>query len=373
MNIKFLDLKKINSLHSDELKSAMNNVLDSGWYILGKECVSFEESFSKFCGAKYCIGVANGLDALNLVIKAYMELGKLKEFDEIIVPANTYIATILPISFNNMKPVLVEPDINTFNIDPKKIEAKITPKTKAIMLTHLYGRAADIDPIIKIAKKYGLIVVEDSAQAHGAIYKQKKTGNLADVGCFSFYPGKNLGAIGDAGAITTNDDELADILLYIRNYGSKTKYLNKFKGVNSRLDELQAAILNIKLKYLDQDNNVRQRIAKLYNEKIKNSFIKLPSHPNDYLEHVWHLYVVRTKNRDKLKSYLFSKGIETVIHYPIPPHLQEAYKELKNEELPITQEIHDTCLSIPLYHTMNDEEISYVISVMNAYDDSFDI
>ena len=316
--IKFLDLKKINSLYRQEFNQQIQSVLDSGHYILGNEGEKFEQEFAKFCATKYALGVANGLDALILIIRAYKELGVFCDGDEIIVPANTYIASILAISANNLVPILVEPNINTYNINPDLIESKITKKTKAILPVHLYGRCAEMQKINKIAYKYNLKVIEDCAQAHGAIEfeSNKKVGNLSDAGAFSFYPGKNLGALGDAGAITTNNDELYQAIKALRNYGSHQKYHNLFKGFNSRLDEIQAGILQVKLKYLDRDNSERQNIAKLFIENIKNPNIICPQNPQNLTSHVWHLFVIRTKNRDELQKFLLDKHqIQTVIHF----------------------------------------------------------
>jgi len=362
-DIFFLDLKKINLRHEKEFNDVFNKFLNSGWYILGEEVKKFEENFADYCGTKYCIGVANGLDALILILKAYnFEAGS-----EIIVPANTYIATILAISANGLTPVLIEPDINTYNIDPDKIEEKITKKTKAVMVVHLYGQAAKMDKINNVAKKYNLKVIEDSAQAHGAVYNGKKTGSLGDISGFSFYPGKNLGALGDGGAVTTNNFELAEKIRVLRNYGSEVKYKNTCKGFNSRLDEIQAAILNIKLSLLDEDNQRRQEISKYYRKNIKNKQIILPETPKEE-SHVWHLFVIRTENRTKLQKYLSDNGIQTMIHYPIAPHKQKAYKELNTLALPITEKIHKEVLSLPISPVMNDEEIKKVVEVINKYE-----
>lgn len=360
--IKFLDLHKINEQYRDEIDEAIKRVLDSGWYLLGKENENFCKNFAQYCGTKHCIGVANGLDALTLIIKAY----GFGQGDEIIVPANTYIASILAISANGATPVLVEPDMNTYNIDPDKIEEKITKKTKAILAVHLYGQTAQMDKINEIAKKYNLKVIEDSAQAHGAIYNGKRTGNLGDASGFSFYPGKNLGCLGDGGAVTTNDDELAQKIIALRNYGSHIKYENLYKGVNSRLDEIQAAVLDVKLKYLDKDNQKRRDIAKLYIENIKNPAIILPQVINEE-SHVWHIFAIRTQKRDKFQQYLKDNDIQTLIHYPIPPHKQQAYKEWNNLNLALTEQIHTEILSLPISAVMTDEEVKKVIEVVNNY------
>lgn len=360
--IKFLDLKKINNRYREEIASRIKDILDKGWYLQGEENENFTKNFANFCGTKFALGVANGLDALNLIIKAY----GFGNGNEIIVPANTYIATILAISENGCIPILVEPDIKTYNINPDSIEEKITTKTKAIMVVHLYGQAVQMEKIWKIAKKYNLKIIEDSAQAHGAIYQENRTGNLGDASGFSFYPGKNLGCIGDGGAVTTNDEELFNKIKAIANYGSDRKYHHIYKGVNSRLDEIQAAVLDIKLKHLDSDNNKRREISKYYRENIKNSKIILPE-TYDEKSHVWHIFAVRTQNRDEFQKYLTEKGIQTIIHYPTPPHKQGAYKEWNNLSFPITEEIHNTILSLPISPVMTDSEIEKVVEVVNEY------
>lgn len=360
--IKFLDLKKINNRYREEIDSRIKNILDKGWYLQGEENENFTKNFANFCGTKFALGVANGLDALNLIIKAY----GFGNGDEIIVPANTYIATILAISENGCIPILVEPDIKTYNINPDSIEEKITSKTKAIMVVHLYGQAVQMEKIWKIAKKYNLKIIEDSAQAHGAIYQENRTGNLGDASGFSFYPGKNLGCMGDGGAVTTNDEELFNKIKAIANYGSDRKYHHIYKGVNSRLDEIQAAVLDIKLNHLDSDNNKRREISKYYRENIKNSKIILPE-TYDKKSHVWHIFAVRTKNRDEFQKYLTEKGIQTIIHYPTPPHKQGAYKEWNNLSFPITEEIHNTILSLPISPVMTDSEIEKVVEVVNEF------
>lgn len=364
--IKFLDLQKLNTLHTEELSNAFKRVLDSGWYILGDELKQFESLFANYCGTKHAIGVANGLDALVLIIRAYKEMGIMNDGDEIIVPSNTYIASILAISANNLVPVLVEPDISTYNLNSLLIEEKITSKTKAILSVHLYGQLCDMPSILKIANKYNLKVIEDCAQAHGAVCEGKKSGNIGDAAGFSFYPGKNLGALGDAGAITTNDDGLAICIRALMNYGSIVKYKNLYKGVNSRLDELQAAFLSVKLKYLDTETDIRRKISQRYRSEIDNPLLILPNVVNE-LAHVWHLFVIRTKNRNSFQQYLLDKGIQTVIHYPIPPHQQEAYKEFKNDSYPISELIHETILSIPLNISMRNEDVSFVINTCNSY------
>ena len=361
--IKFLDLEKINNRFRDEIDLRIKTILDKGWYLQGEENEIFCKNFAQYCGTKYCIGVANGLDALNLIIKA-MGFGV---GDEIIVPANTYIASILAISQNGCTPILIEPDINTYNINPDLIEEKITPKTKAIMVVHLYGQAVQMDKIWELAKKYNLKVIEDSAQAHGAYYKDKRVGNLSDASAFSFYPGKNLGCMGDGGAVTTNDTELAAKIKALANYGSDRKYHHIYKGVNSRLDEIQAAVLDIKLKHLDKDNSRRKEISKYYRDNIKNPLIILPQTYNEK-SHVWHIFAVRTKERDKFQKYLEEKGIQTIIHYPTPPHKQNAYKEWVNLSYPITEEIHRTIISLPISPVMTAEEVKKVTEVVTEYE-----
>ena len=365
--ISFLDLKQINAQYRSELIEACTKVIDSGWYVQGNECNEFEKEFAKYCGTKYAIGVANGLDALTLILRAYKELGIINDGDEVLVPSNTYIASILAISQNNLIPVLVEPDINTYLIDPSKIEEKITSKTKAIMPVHLYGQTCQMDEISKIAEKYKLKIIEDSAQAHGAYFRDKKAGNLGDASGFSFYPGKNLGALGDGGAVTTNDKELANAIKALGNYGSHKKYENLYKGVNSRLDEMQAAMLRIKLKYLDKEIENRRTVSKYYIKNIKNSDLILPEVRAEN-NHVWHLFVIRTKNRDALQKYLLDKGIQTLIHYPLAPHKQEAYKEWNANSYPISEKIHDEVLSLPISGVQSLEDIKKIVEEINKYE-----
>ncbi|KGA42900.1 aminotransferase [Pectobacterium odoriferum] len=367
--INFLELKDINGKYHHELMDAALRVVSSGWYIAGKELSDFEEAFANFCGTKYAIGVSNGLDALILTLRAWKELGRLQDGDEVIVQANTYIASILAITENNLKPILVEPDPISYNLSPNAIESAITPNTKAILPVHLYGGINPMDEIIAIAKEHNLLVLEDCAQAHGATRRGKKAGAWGDASGFSFYPGKNLGALGDAGAITTNDHELAKMLKALRNYGSHKKYEHSYQGVNNRLDEIQAAFLSVKLKYLEQDNVRRQEIAETYCTQINNSLISLPQIPNDYLEHVWHLFVIRCESRDRLQTYLTDRGIQTLIHYPTPPHLQQAYESLGYTEgsFPITEQIHKQVLSLPIGPTLSDDELQAVITAINEY------
>lgn len=365
--IPFLNLKQINFQYKQEIQEAIERVIDSGHYILGNEVEKFEQEFANYCGTEFAIGVANGLDALILIIRAYKELGLMNDGDEIIVPANTYIASILAISANNLKPILVEPNIATCNINPDLIEEKITKKTKAILAVHLYGRVCEMDKINQIAKKYNLKVIEDSAQAHGAFYQNKRVGCLGDASGFSFYPGKNLGCLGDGGAITSNDETLSQILKALRNYGSHKKYHNVYKGINSRLDEMQAAILSVKLRYLDLENQERRRIAKRYCDEIRNKNIILPHYPKDEQNHVWHLFVVRCEERERLQKYLMQNNVQTIIHYPIAPHKQEAYKELQNLSLPITEKIHEEVLSLPIYPYLQKQDLERIVKVLNNF------
>lgn len=364
--LPFLNLKDINAEHREELIDAIKNVIDSGWYILGEKVKSFENEFSEYCGVRKTIGTGNCLDALTLIIRAYKEMDVFREGDEILVPANTYIATILAITENRLKPVLVEPDIDTYNIDVDLLEATITDRTKAILTVHLYGQVGYSEAMQSIADKYRLKIIEDSAQAHGAMYKGRKSGNLGDASGFSFYPSKNLGALGDGGAVTTNDEELAQVVRALRNYGSYRKYHNEYRGVNSRLDELQAAILSVKLKYLDQENERRRKIAKLYLDNIKNDELILPDAGIEG-SHVWHLFVVRTENRDNFCEYLIASGIESLIHYPIPPHKQKAFLCWNKNRYPITEEIHNTVVSVPLSPAMTEEQVNRVIEACNNF------
>jgi dTDP-4-amino-4,6-dideoxygalactose transaminase len=365
--IKFLDLKKINEPYEAAFQEKFKSVLASGWYILGKEVQEFEINFAQYCGVNYCIGVGNGLDGLTLIFKAYIQLGKLQKGDEVIVPANTYIASILAILQADLVPVLVEPKLETYNIDPSLIQEKITSRTKAILTVHLYGQLAEMDVINEIASQNNLIVVEDAAQSAGAISTQKATlKNLQSSAAYSFYPGKNLGALGDGGAVVTNDAELAKTIQSLRNYGSETKYHNDFIGVNSRLDELQAAFLNLKLPNLDSDNEKRRIIAKRYLTEISNDKIVLPFW--DFSSnHVFHLFVIRAKNRENLQNYLAESNIETMIHYPIPPHQQKAFESWNNLSFPITEKIHHEVLSLPLSPVMTVDEVSYVVAILNKY------
>lgn len=365
MKVPFVSFAPMHSEIRTELDDAYSRVIDKNYFIHGEECTLFEEEFAEFCGAKYCVGVANGLDALFLILKA---MG-ISSGDEVIVPSNTYIATALAVSNTGALPVFVEPDINTYNIDVNCIEQKITSRTKAIIAVHLQGRAADMDEINRIAKKHNLRVIEDAAQAHGARYKGRRVGSLSDAAGFSFYPGKNLGALGDGGCITTNNKELADKVRALGNYGSDYKYHHIYKGVNSRLDELQAAFLREKLKNLDKWNSKRREIANIYLNQIKNPNVVLPLKSDNIFEHIYHVFVIRCKERDKLEEYLNERGIGTVKHYPIPMHRQLAYKDLEicEGELPIAEEISRTVLSLPMYYGMTDEEVQYVINAVNKF------
>jgi dTDP-4-amino-4,6-dideoxygalactose transaminase len=414
--IKFLDIQKITESFEPELSVAIAQVVKRGWFLLGEEVSAFEKEYSEYLGSKHCIGVANGLDALRVILKAYIELGVIKEGDEVIVPANTYIASILAITDNRLKPVLVEPDINTYNLDISLIERHITPRTRAIMVVHLYGQACWSTELEEIASKYNLKIIEDNAQAAGAIvsssrfkvqgskYQElvaqnekpgtwnlepgtfKRTGSLGDAAGHSFYPGKNLGALGDGGAVTTNDDELAAMVRALANYGSTKKYVNDYQGLNSRLDEIQAAVLRVKLPRLDADNQHRRKIAHFYLDNITNPEITLPStlyalrstlyaHPSPLsalssplsASHVWHLFVIRTTHRDKLQQYLIDNGIQTLIHYPIPPHKQKAYIELNSISLPITEKIHNEVFSLPISQVMSLDEAERVVTVINQF------
>lgn len=364
--IKFLDLQKVTAKYADELHEAVNRVVDSGWYLQGEETRKFESDYANFIGTKYCVGVGNGLDALNWIFRAYIEMGVMNKGDEVIVPANTYIASILAISENGLVPVLVEPDIDTLEIDDSKIESAITFRTKAILIVHLYGRCAYTDKIGRLCKDHNLKLVEDNAQAHGCKYDGHRTGSLGDAAGHSFYPGKNLGAFGDAGAVTTDDQKLADTVRALANYGSQKKYVFKYIGRNSRIDEIQAAVLDTKLRHLDDDNDLRRKIAHYYYEHIHNQHITLPDLLPDE-NNVYHLFPILCDKRDELQSYLKENGIQTLIHYPIPPHKQECYKDWNNWSLPITEKIHREELSIPMSPVMNDKEMKEVVNAINSF------
>ena len=371
--IKFLDLQKINAQYADELKKAASDVIDSGWFLMGEKLNSFESKLATYIGAKHAIGVANGLDALRLILKAYIDLGVMQEGDEVIVPANTYIASVLAITDNRLTPILVEPNLSTYNLDIDLIESHITPKTKAIMVVHLYGQVCWNDKLAALAQKHNLKIIEDNAQAIGAEWNGIKTGNLGDAAGYSFYPGKNLGALGDAGAVTTNDEALAKHIRALGNYGSTKKYVNEFQGLNSRLDEIQAAFLEVKLKYIDTENQYRRHLASLYLNGINNPDITVPFpentifEPNQNKEHVWHLFVIRTQEREKLQDYLTANGVQTLIHYPIPPNKQLAYKQMNLLDYPITNTIHDEVLSLPISPVMSEEDVQRIIRILNNF------
>jgi dTDP-4-amino-4,6-dideoxygalactose transaminase len=369
--INFLDLKNINLEYKNELLNAFEDVLDSGWFILGKSVKRFEEEFAAFCGVKHCVGVANGLDALILILEGYKALGFIKENDEVIVPSNTYIASILAVSKAGLKPVLVEPNINTYLIDENLIENKITSRTKAILPVHLYGRLCNMEAINAIAIKHNLKVIEDCAQSHGANYDGIKCGSLGDASGFSFYPGKNLGALGDGGAVTTNEDELAEIIRAYRNYGSHKKYENLYLGINSRLDEIQAAFLSVKLEKLNSDNQRRREIAQYYIDNITNNLVTLPYNKQTNIiglqSHVWHVFAVRLETRENFQKYLSDNGIQTVIHYPVPPHKQLAYSAWNQDSYPISEKIHKEIISLPISPIMKPEEVAFVCEVVNSY------
>jgi len=364
--IKFLDIGKINSQYQNELKEAANRVIDSGWYLMGKELENFEQSYADFCQVKYCLGVANGLDALRLIFKAYIEMGIMEKGDEVIVPANTYIASVLAISDNDLVPVFVEPNEETFNLDVSLLNQALTKKTKAVLTVHLYGQISIDEQLLIFCSKNNLKLIEDAAQSHGATWNNKISGGIGDAAGHSFYPGKNLGALGDAGAVTTNDSELAKVISALRNYGSFVRYENQYQGLNSRLDEIQAAFLSVKLKYIQKDIKTRRRIANYYLNNIKNENIILPTLIEEK-GHVWHLFVIRTPNREELQNYLSKNGIQTLIHYPIPVHKQEAYNEFKNLIFPITEEIHRNILSLPIGAHIKKEDIISIVNILNCY------
>ncbi len=366
MKIDYLSLKKVTNMHLAEIQDAISHTVESGWYLQGYSTQQFEYEYANYIGTQYCIGCGNGLDALSLIFRAYKEMGELKDNDEVIVPANTYIASILSITANHLKPVLVEPRIDTLQIDDDLIEQAITPRTKAILIVHLYGRCSMTNKIQQLCKKNNLKLIEDNAQAHGCLYNNKHTGSLGDAGAHSFYPGKNLGALGDAGAVTTNDHKLAETVKALGNYGSQQKYVFSYQGKNSRIDEIQAAILRVKLKYIDYDNQKRREIAQLYNAQIKNKHIIIPQ--GQISDNVYHIYPILCPERDRLQAFLKNKGISTMIHYPIPPHQQQCYKMWNKLSYPITEKIHQEELSIPLNPTLLPEEINYIINSINQFD-----
>lgn len=364
--IKFLELKKITALHGEEIKQAVNDVIESGWYLHSDANSRFESHFAQYIGTRHCIGVGNGLDSLTLILRAYKELGVIAEGDEIIVPANTYIATILAITDNNLKPVLVEPRLDTFQIDDSLIEKAITPRTRAIMIVHLYGRCAYTERIGELCRKYDLKLIEDNAQAHGCTYNGKRTGSLGDAAGHSFYPGKNLGALGDAGGVTTDDDQLADTIRALANYGSRKRYVFDMAGRNSRMDEIQAAVLDVKLKYLDEENSRRRSNALYYIKNISNPYVCVPSE-SYWRESVFHIFPLMTSQRDRLQSYLKENGVQTDIHYPIPPHLQRAYSQWGRPSLPVTERIHREELSLPVSQVLTEEECKEVTRLINDF------
>lgn len=364
--IKFLDLQKINSQYAAELKQVAANVIDSGWYLQGEEVKQFEAGLEAFQEGGHTVAVANGLDALRLILKAYIELGFMQEGDEIIVPANTYIASVLAITDNKLVPILLEPELDTFNLDLNLVESKISSKTKAIMVVHLYGRVCWSSGLVLLAKKHNLKIIEDNAQAIGARWNGIRTGNLGDAAGFSFYPGKNLGALGDSGAVTTKDSVLAKTVRTLANYGSSQKYINQYQGLNSRMDEIQAAFLNVKLGYVDHEIKLRQEVANYYISNIKNDLITVPS-AGSAGEHVWHLFVIRTANREKLQTYLLDNGVQTLIHYPIPLYKQECYSYMSDTSLPITEQMHEEVLSLPISPVMSKEDVMKVVEILNSY------
>lgn len=364
--IPFLNLKKVNEKYQSEIEQAVLRVARSGWYVLGEEVKQFESSFAQHSQVENCIGVGNGLEAIKLILCAYKELGVMADGDEVIVPANTYIATILAITESGLTPVLVAPDSRTYTIDPARIEQKITPRTKAVLPVHLYGLCCQMDEITKVAQKYNLKVIDDAAQAHGAVYKGKPVGGLCDATAFSFYPTKNMGALGDAGAITTNDNQLAEVVRALANYGTEAKYINKYKGFNSRLDEMQAAILSVKLQHLLDETKYRQELATLYLQGIVNNRIVLPF-VETISEHAFHLFVVRCQRRDELQKYLLKQGIQTQVHYPLPPHKQLAYKEWNDMSFPITEKIHNEVLSLPLNTALTTSEVVKIVEYIDEF------
>ena len=366
MNIPFLSLHNVTAKYKDEIHEAVLRVVDSGWYLQGKENEQFEQHYAEYIGTKHCIGCANGLDALIWIFRAYIELGVIQPGDEVIVPANTYIASILAITDNGLKPVFVEPNRDTLQIDDEQIEQAITAKTRAVMIVHLYGRCAYTERIGELCERYNLLLIEDNAQAHGCHYREKRTGSLGHAAGHSFYPGKNLGALGDAGCVTTDDDELAGVIRALGNYGSEEKYVFKYAGYNSRIDELQAAVLAVKLKHLDEDNRHRADIADMYYKGLANPLVRLPQHV-DSACNVYHLFPVFCEERDRLQQYLREQGIETLIHYPIAPHRQECYREYAHLSLPVTEEIHRTELSLPIGPTMTLKETWEVVNAINNF------
>ena len=367
MDVPFLSLKDVNARYADELKAAAARVIDSGWYVLGDEVAAFEREFAGYCGVRHAVGVGNGLDALSLILRGYQELGLIAEGDEVIVPANTFIASFLAVTENRLVPVPVEPDPATFNIDPAAVEAAIGPRTRAIMAVHLYGQLADMSALTTLARRHNLLLIEDAAQAHGAMSDGRKAGAFGDAAAFSFFPAKNLGALGDGGAVVTDNTVLAERIAALRNYGSDVKYRHLFQGVNSRLDEMQAAMLRVKLKYLDEDIAWRRRVARRYRDDIRHPHIQLPDVAHEE-QHVWHLFVVRCTRRDALQQHLQAHGIQSQVHYPVPPHRQPAYAALRDARLPLTDRLHDEVLSLPIGPTLSDAAVDRVIEVCQAFE-----
>jgi dTDP-4-amino-4,6-dideoxygalactose transaminase len=365
-DVPFLSLRDVNARHADELKAAAARVIDSGWYVLGDELAAFEQEFASYCGVRHAVGVGNGLDALSLILRGYRQLGAIEEGDEIIVPGNTFIATFLAITENRLVPVPVEPDPGSFNLDPAAVEAAIGPRTCAIMAVHLYGQLADMPALLTLARRHGLLLIEDAAQAHGAMRDGRKAGAFGDAAAFSFFPAKNLGALGDGGAVVTDDAALAQRIVALRNYGSDVKYRHLFQGLNSRLDEMQAAMLRVKLKYLDADVAWRRRVARRYRDCIRHPHIRLPDVASEE-RHAWHLFVVRCAERDALQQHLRTQGIQTQVHYPVPPHRQPAYPSLQAARLPLTERLHEEVLSLPMGPTLRDGDVDRVIDACNAF------
>ena len=366
IDVPFLSLKDGNARYADELKAAAARVIDSGWYVLGNELVAFEHEFATYCGVRHALGVGNGLDALSLILRGYKELGVIEEGDEVIVPGNTFIASFLAITENRLVPVPVEPDPASFNLDPARVEAAIGPRTRAVMAVHLYGQLADMPALVALAKRHGLLLIEDAAQAHGAMRDGRKAGAFGEAAAFSFFPAKNLGALGDGGAVLTNDAALAQRIAALRNYGSEVKYCHLFPGLNSRLDEMQAAMLRVKLRYLDADIAWRRRVARRYRDGIHHPRIRLPDVAHEE-QHAWHLFVVRCEQRDALQRHLHAQGIQTQMHYPVPAHRQPAYPTLRDVHLPLTERLHDEVLSLPMGPTLRDDDVDRVIEACNAF------
>ena len=366
MNVPFLSLREVNARHADELKAAVGRVIDSGWYVLGEELANFEREFAAYIGVRHALGVGNGLDALALILRGYKELGAIAEGDEVIVPGNTFIASFLAITENRLVPVPVEPDPVSFNIDPACVAAAITPRTRAIMAVHLYGQVADMSALVELAQRHKLLLIEDAAQAHGAMRDGRKAGTFGDAAAFSFFPGKNLGALGDGGAVVTDNTVLAERIAALRNYGSDVKYHHLFQGINSRLDEIQAAMLRVKLKYLDEDIAWRRRVALRYRDGIRHPHIALP-HVAQEEQHAWHLFVVRCAHRDALQQHLHAHGIQSQVHYPVPPHRQPAYIALRSAHLPLTERLHNEVLSLPMGPTLCADDIDRVIEACQTF------